>query len=274
MKRTDLAAFLRSRRERITPEMAGLPPGTRRRTPGLRREEVAQLAGVGVTWYTWLEQGRPINASIHVLDAVARTLQLDPAERLHLFRLAGHQDPIPAADSSRVTAEMRQILDQLSPMPACIATSRHDVLAWNAAYAALFPEITASPQHNTLWLIFTRPADLFTRLVNDEEELARTVAVFRGAYSRHAHDPCWQEFTEKLIAASPVFARMWARQDVADPGRRTKIFTNDAVGELRFTTTNFSCDAATETRMIVYSPADEATRSAVVWLTAHARESV
>src|SRR5512138_1463827 len=86
-RRAELAAFLRSRRERITPADAGLPPGPRRRTPGLRREEVAQLAGVGVTWYTWLEQGRPINASVQVLDAIARTLRLDPAEREHLYRL-------------------------------------------------------------------------------------------------------------------------------------------------------------------------------------------
>src|SRR5262245_24195907 len=87
-RRTELAAFLRSRRERLTPDDVGLAPGLRRRTPGLRREEVAQLAGVGVTWYTWLEQGRRINASVQVLDAVARTLRLDPAEREHLYRLA------------------------------------------------------------------------------------------------------------------------------------------------------------------------------------------
>src|SRR6202012_4850800 len=88
-RRTELAAFLRARRERINPEDVGLPPGTRRRTAGLRREELAQLAGVGVTWYTWLEQGRPINASVQVLDAIATTLRLDAVERAHLFRLAG-----------------------------------------------------------------------------------------------------------------------------------------------------------------------------------------
>ncbi len=91
-RRAELAAFLRSRRERLSPEQAGLPPGLRRRTPGLRREEVAQLAGVGVTWYTWLEQGRPINASAQVLTAVAQTLKLDQAEREHLFRLADVPD--------------------------------------------------------------------------------------------------------------------------------------------------------------------------------------
>src|SRR6266513_6066395 len=98
-RRAELAAFLRARRERITPEQAGLPPGTRRRTPGLRREEVAQLSGVGVTWYTWLEQGRQINASAQVLEAVARTLRLDPAEREHLFRLADLPDAASAAGS-------------------------------------------------------------------------------------------------------------------------------------------------------------------------------
>ena len=91
-RRAEMAAFLRSRRERITPEQVGLPPGPRRRTPGLRREEVAQLAGVGVTWYTWLEQGRPINASAQVLGAVAKTLRLDPTERQHLYRLADVAD--------------------------------------------------------------------------------------------------------------------------------------------------------------------------------------
>lgn len=275
MKRTDLAAYLRSRRERITPEMVGLAPGHRRRTPGLRREEVAQLAGVGVTWYTWLEQGRPINVSVQVLSAIARTLQLDSAERQHLFRLAGHQEATPAGDSGRVTQEMRQILDRLSPMPGCLVTSRHDVLAWNAAYAALFPELVSAPEaeHNTIWQTFVNPA-WSTTLVNREQELAGAVAVFRGAYSRHADDPCWREFVDKLCAASPEFARLWARQDVADPSRREKVFKNEAVGELRFVTTSFQVSAAPETRMIVYTAADESTRSAVIWLMAHTRETV
>src|SRR5438552_8642983 len=119
-RRAELAAFLRSRRERISPEQAGLVPGTRRRTPGLRREEVAQLAGVGVTWYTWLEQGRQINASTQVLSAVARTLLLDRAEREHLFRLADVPDAASAADGGgtgceQVTPEVQQILDSLVP---------------------------------------------------------------------------------------------------------------------------------------------------------------
>src|SRR5215472_18226759 len=121
-RRAELAAFLRSRRERIGPEQAGLPPAPRRRTPGLRREEVAQLAGVGVTWYTWLEQGRPINASTQVLDAIARTLRLDPVERTHLFRLAD----VPAGDQLAscadcpLPAEVQHVLDALAACPASV----------------------------------------------------------------------------------------------------------------------------------------------------------
>src|SRR5271167_2546339 len=129
-RRGELAAFLRSRRERITPEDVGLPGGHRRRTAGLRREEVAQLAGVGVTWYTWLEQGRPIRASVQVLDAVARTLRLDAVERQHLFRLAdvpGAAAPA-SCDECTLPPEVQRILDSVQ-YPASVLTERFDLLA-------------------------------------------------------------------------------------------------------------------------------------------------
>src|SRR6266508_4646290 len=118
VRRRELAAFLRSRRERISPEQVGLPAGGRRRTPGLRREEVAQLAGVGVTWYTWLEQGRDINASEQVLDAIAATLHLDPIERSHLYTLAGAGQPIMEKQCSAISEPLRLTLRQLEPFPA------------------------------------------------------------------------------------------------------------------------------------------------------------
>ncbi|MEO3869706.1 helix-turn-helix transcriptional regulator [Nonomuraea sp. B12E4] len=261
-RRSDLAAFLRSRRERVTPEMVDLAPGPRRRTPGLRREEVAQLAGVGVTWYTWLEQGRPINASAQVLDAVARTLRLDSAERHHLYRLAGHAEVPPNADSSQVTPEMRQILDRLGDMPTSLTNSRYDILAMNAAYAALFPEIAVAPEgeRNSLWQSCLNP-ETSAVLLNREQELARAVAVFRASYGRHADDPCWQDFVRRLTAESATFARLWARQDVADPGPRVKAYKHERLGELRFSTTSLT--AAPELRMVVYTPLDDETRSAV-----------
>src|SRR5262252_7928983 len=128
-RREELASFLRSRRERVHPQDVGLAPGARRRTPGLRREELAQLAGVGVTWYTWLEQGRPINASVQVLDAIATTLRLDAVERAHLFRLADLPGAATAADcpDCPLPPEVQQVLDAIK-FPACVLTERFDVI--------------------------------------------------------------------------------------------------------------------------------------------------
>src|SRR5690242_1735945 len=157
-RRPELATFLRGRRARVTPADVGMPPGFRRRTPGLRREEVAQLSGVGVTWYTWLEQGRPINASAQVLDAVARTLRLDPPEREHLYRLAEVPfEPDPERMTQRVGPEVQGIIDALDPMPAVVYNSRYDVLATNPAYRDLFtvPQAHGLTVPNVLWTLFT-----------------------------------------------------------------------------------------------------------------------
>ena len=121
----------------------GLPEGRRRRTPGLRREEVAQLAGVGVTWYTWLEQGRSINASVQVLDAIARTLRLDRAEREHLYRLAGLPS-VPEPLHEPLPPELQDVLDALVPLAAVIYNGRYDVLAWNRTYQMMFPGVVAA----------------------------------------------------------------------------------------------------------------------------------
>jgi transcriptional regulator with XRE-family HTH domain len=235
-RRAELAAFLRSRRERISPEQAGLAPGTRRRTPGLRREEVAQLAGVGVTWYTWLEQGRQINASTQVLSAVARTLLLDPAEREHLFRLADIPDAASAAGAGRagceqVPADVQQILDALVPLPAGVLNERFDLLAWNAAYAALWPTVVgAGPsERNVLWLNFMH-AGCCHPYVNRDEQLSTLVAQLRGAYGRHLGEPAWTGFVRRLQARSPHFARLWAEHDVANQATYLKIFRHPAPG--------------------------------------------
>ena len=176
-RRTELAAFLRSRRERLAPEELGLPPAPGAARPGLRREEVAQLAGVGVTWYTWLEQGRPINASVQVLEAVARTLRLDPAETEHLYRLAD-VPAVPAWSAPAAGPEVQQILDGLDPLPAAVVNGRFDVLAWNATTAAL-PVLVerAGGQRNTMWMLH-RP-DCCHPFVNREKELPRMVAAAR-----------------------------------------------------------------------------------------------
>jgi transcriptional regulator with XRE-family HTH domain len=271
-RRAELAAFLRSRRERISPEQAGLVPGTRRRTPGLRREEVAQLAGVGVTWYTWLEQGRQINASTQVLNAVARTLLLDRAEREHLFRLADIPDAVSAAGADgtgceQVLPEVQQILDTLPPLPASVLSERFDLLAWNAAYEVLWPTVVGREpgERNVLWLCFLH-AECCHPYVNRDEQLSTLVAQLRGAYGRHLGEPSWTGFVQRLQARSPYFARLWAEHHVASPATYLKIFRHPAHERLAMTTTSLAVLAVPGTRVVVYTPADETTRQAVAGL--------
>jgi len=264
-RRNELAAFLRSRRERITPEDVGLPGGHRRRTAGLRREEVAQLAGVGVTWYTWLEQGRPIRASVQVLEAVARTLRLDTVERQHLFRLAEAPDTVaPHGESQLLRPEIQVILDGLTPMPASVVTERFDILAWNAAYTVLFPRTAevAPRDRNTLLYCFTRWA-CCSAIENQTDQRAAMVAQLRAAYGRHVGDPAWTSFIRRLEAASPEFAAMWATQDVAQPAHYAKVFRHPLYPRLEMTSTSFAVQAAPGTRMVVYTPVNSATRAAM-----------
>jgi transcriptional regulator with XRE-family HTH domain len=264
-RRSELAAFLRSRRERITPEDVGLPGGQRRRTAGLRREEVAQLAAVGVTWYTWLEQGRPIRASVQVLEAIARTLRLDTVERQHLFRLAEVPD-VAAPDHAGplLRPEIQAVLDGLTPMPANVVTERFDILAWNAAYDVLFPRMadTAPDDRNSLLYCFTRSA-CCNVIENYSDQRAALVAQLRAAYGHHVGDPAWTGFIRRMEAVSPEFAAMWATQDVALPAHHTKVFRHPLYPRLEMTSTSFAVQAAPGARMVVYTPADDTTRTAM-----------
>jgi transcriptional regulator with XRE-family HTH domain len=152
IRRRELAAFLRSRRERLTPHQVGIPITGRRRTPGLRREEVAQLAGVGVTWYTWLEQGRDIRPSDQVLGAIARTLQLDAHEAAHLFTLAGLPARASQQDCNAVPPGAAALLDRLDPWPAMVQNPRTDILAYNRGYNWLLGDVDELPfeERNTM----------------------------------------------------------------------------------------------------------------------------
>ncbi|MGF1239042.1 helix-turn-helix transcriptional regulator [Streptomyces sp. 2-6] len=272
-RRPELAAFLRSRRARVTPADVGMPPGLRRRTPGLRREEVAHLSGVGVTWYTWLEQGRPINASAQVLDAVARTLRLDPPEREHLYRLAEVPfDPVPEPPVQRVGPEVQLVLDALDPNPAVVYNSRYDVLAANAAYRDLYalPAMRGTGVPNVLWSLFTGPADTCP-VVHRERELPVMVATLRSNYGRHVGEPAWEDFIRALSAVSDCFARLWASCEVIPPGPRVKTFRQESVGELRMTAVSLSIDGLPECRIVTYIP-DDAETSAKVALLRGRRE--
>ena len=205
-RRSELGEFLKARRAQVRPADVGLPGGDRRRTPGLRREEVALLAGVGITWYTWLEQGRPINASAHVLDSVARTLQLGRPEREHLYRLAAATPLRPERTADPDEDLLREIVDAIDPTPAVLANERFDVLAVNRGFHDLFRDWHTLPcvHRNLLWCIVTEPRAR-TALLNYETEVPYLVARLRAGYGAHVGDPEWEE--EAVAAAEIVRSR-------------------------------------------------------------------
>jgi len=264
-RRAELTDFLRARRARLTPLDVGLLPGLRRRTPGLRREEVAQLAGVGVTWYTWLEQGRPIHASTQVLDAVARTLRLDTAEREHLYLLADVPAPAAPPGATGVSDALREIVESLDPTPAYVLNSRYDVLACNDAHRRLIWHAGDEPccdRKNVLWCLFTHPGSR-TRFVNFDEEVSKTVATLRASFGRHVGEPAWIQFIDELSAASPAFVEMWSRHDVSGAGARTKHFLHPELGLIRFSTTSLAVSDMPECRLVVFTPADDESRARI-----------
>ncbi|MCX3058638.1 helix-turn-helix transcriptional regulator [Streptomyces beihaiensis] len=235
-RRAELAAFLRSRRERISPEQAGLPRTARRRTPGLRREEVAHLAAVGVTWYTWLEQGRAINVSPGVLDAVARALQMDPTERSHAFALAGVSDPRAETACTTITAATLRTMHKLAPFPATVKNARYDILAWNQPYADVFGDpAELAPEHrNGLWLM-AMSERWRTQCVERDVMLPAIVAKFRQAMTEHLAEPAWKERLDMLLAASEEFRALWELHDVAPmtPHVKRYLHPDPEIGMLR-----------------------------------------
>jgi transcriptional regulator with XRE-family HTH domain len=260
LRRRELADFLRSRRERLTPTEVGLPPGGRRRTPGLRREEVASLAGVGMTWYTWLEQGRDINASDQVLDAIARTLLLDGHERTHLFTLAGVTPPGAVQDAHVITPELRSVLDKLDPFPAYVTNAKFDLVAYNRGYQVIIGDIDALPpdERNSLWIIFTKQTTSKC-FVDRDEAKPRVVAQLRSLMAEHVADPAFKCLVRRLREASPEFTELWDRHEVAEPENARKRLLHLDYGLLQFNYMNTWLAPRTGLRLVTYVPADEAT---------------
>lgn len=217
-RRRELAAFLRARRAQIKPADVGLPAGVnRRRTPGLRREELAQLSGVGLTWYTWLEQGRAIPASRQVIEALAKALRLDDDHRRHLFVLANLPPPPVSSGDKATLATLRRTLDSLLPNPAYVIDHRFDIVAWNAAQVALWMDPGGVPEddRNLVVLLFTDP--LVRTLLVDWKETARmVVAQFRAAAGQYPADPRFDQVVARLSADSAEFRGWWESYPVAE----------------------------------------------------------
>jgi transcriptional regulator with XRE-family HTH domain len=263
LRRRELGSFLRNRRERVQPEQVGMRSSRRRRTPGLRREEVAQLAGVGVTWYTWLEQGREINPSAQVLDAIARTLQFDSHEHSHLFTLAGMPAPTVAEQCLEQQCPTAQaLLDQLEPFPAGLINDPLDLLAYNRVYASFFDgELERIPgeERNLLWLAFTNPR--WQKVIVDWDESAGSlVAEYRAAMAEHLDEPAWTQLVARLHRVSPEFTAFWERHDVQLVESRTKRALHPTAGQLTLVYTHLWLGQRLGTRITAFTPANERTR--------------
>ncbi|MFI1913109.1 helix-turn-helix transcriptional regulator [Nocardia sp. NPDC020380] len=216
-RHAQLGEFLRAQRARLQPHDVGLRPygdPARRRTPGLRREEVAELSGVGLTWYTWLEQGREVDASRQVIDALARTLRLDPDQHRHLRFLAGLAEPeADGAESDRT--RLWRMVDAVMPSPASIYDSAFDYLAWNRAYARVRDDPLELPpqRRNVLWMMFSDNNN--RRHLKHWDEAARAVlSQLRDALGRHPGDLRLLELIDGLCAESPEFRRWWSEYPV------------------------------------------------------------
>jgi transcriptional regulator with XRE-family HTH domain len=255
-RRAELADFLRRRRAEIQPEDVGLPGGGRRRTPGLRREEVAQLAGVGTTWYTWLEQGRDVRASTEVLEALARALQLSEVERSHLL-LLGRGEELPAVNPppETVSPALRRLIENLGPSPAFVLGRRWDYLAWNRAACAVIADFDRIPPaaRNHLWLMFMDPSR--RALMPDWDFAARQcVAKFRVDHGRPRGDPAFEDLVSTLRQSSREVCRAWRRHEVGRSVAGRKELRHPVVGTLHFEHAGFHPVDDPEQRLVLYTP--------------------
>ncbi|MEU0797035.1 helix-turn-helix transcriptional regulator [Amycolatopsis sp. NPDC005961] len=250
--RAGLGEFLRSRRERLSPAALGLPDRRRRRTPGLRREEVAELAGIGVDWYIRLEQGRTVSPSSATVEALASALRLDDAERAHLRALA--RNPARTAfHRERVPEATRRLVEGLA-QPAYVTGRRWDVLAWNPAAAALFTDfgVLAEADRNVLvyLLLDERARSLFGGGWAAQAEHA--VAQFRAAHDLWAGDPAFTGLAARLREGCPEFAPWWDRHDVGRIGPGRKTLYRPAPEEFDYATFQANEDPAL--RLTIYAP--------------------
>jgi len=256
----ELAQFLQTRRARISPEQAGFPRGSRRRTPGLRRSEVAMLAGVSADWYTWLEQGRDIQVSAQVLESLARALQLNNNERKHLYVLALHHIP-PDAHSQQavVSPALQDFLDQLGTTSAIVTNARWDVVAWNDAACAVFGDYNrmSELEKNTVWRAFTSPYIRELRGELWESHARRRLAQFRVHYGKHTEDQWWNQFIHNLSEISPEFRAWWQLHDVLDNPEGQKVIYHPTAGPMSFNHITFQVNESPDLQVTVNTPRAE-----------------
>ena len=262
-RREELGAFLRARREQLDRAAFGLPVAGRGRTVGLRREEVSFLSGVSVTWYTWLEQGRDINPSRQVLDAVATALRLTAAEHDYVLTLAGYAPTRPGSVTAVETApaHVQRFLDALGDHPAFALAPDWGIAGWNDAYERLFPNVAStSPENrNLLWLIFTDPA--VRELLDDwDDTSSRFLAEFRAEAGPRLGDGRYRDLVGRLSEASPEFRRRWESHGVRGFESRERVFRHPRLGRLVFEHHQMRPSDHADVQLVVYV-ADAETRA-------------
>jgi transcriptional regulator with XRE-family HTH domain len=275
-RRAELSEFLRTRRARLKPEDVGLPRfGRQRRVPGLRREELAQLAGVSVAYYTRLEQGHGRNVSAEVLDAIARALRLTDAEHQHLTHLARpkRHKKKPAPRPHQVREGVRHLLDAMEDVPAYVTGRRTDILAWNRMAAVLFCDWGKLPPRERNWarLVFLSP-DLRARYVEPESKAADLVSFLRMDAGCHPDDPELSALVGELSVKSEEFRRLWAAHDVKEKGHGVKRLRHPLVGELVLSFETLQIADSCEECLVTYhaepgSPSADALRLLSSWGT-------
>lgn len=256
--RLDLGEFLRSRRERISLAEAGLPPTGRRRTPGLRREEVAALAGVGLSWYTWLEQGRDIGVSPAFLDNLCRVLKLDAMERRHLYLLSHQRPPAEQGKTWCVVPKIvHRLMADLPSRPAYVLNLRWDVLAWNPAADRIFNFSERAPEHrNMLWMLFTdeRMKSLFSPW---DDQAIQMLSSFRRDFVHASKESDVASLVRELESVSAEFKGWWSRQDINGPCQGIRHFSIKSFGDVTMEHTTLTIDVERHLRLVYYAPMEQ-----------------
>ncbi|MGG3884006.1 helix-turn-helix transcriptional regulator [Brevibacillus panacihumi] len=258
-----LSAFLKAKRASILPELIGLAPGTRRRTPGLRREEVAQLAGVSTTWYTWLEQGRDIRMSTSVLDQIANALQLTIDERKYLYALAleaGSGAIVQKEEPPEISPSLQKILDELRFCPTIITDRRFFIVGWNEAAAHVFLDFEQIPveQRNMIRLLFTRK-ELQRLAVNWEHFTRGYLAILRVYYGQYVEDEWYDRFIGEMKSVHPDFEALWEQSEVKTAPEVLIEFRHAKAGKMLFHLTSLQVHGDSDLRCSIYTPAADST---------------
>ncbi|MFD1677684.1 helix-turn-helix transcriptional regulator [Alicyclobacillus fodiniaquatilis] len=258
-RRQSLTDFLKTHRAKLQPDVVGLPIGSRRRTPGLRREEVAQLAGVSTTWYTWLEQGRDISVSNQVLDSIAHALQLNEDERKYLFVLASGQQEHTILETTppQMSPATSLILEQLRYFPTIVSDRKCNVVGWNKAAATVFIDFGAIPpeERNIIWLLFTRKE--FKALAANWNDFIRGfVAIFRSYYGQFMGDPWYNEFIAMIRKENPEFSTFWNHNEVNAAPEVFIEFRHAKAGKMLFDLTTLQIQGGHDLRCSVYTPSN------------------